>query len=520
MIKLTQKQQIILKHINGSSNREISRVMCISKDTVNKYIHEYEDKKQELLLVDSEMDHKEIIQAIVEKPKYDSTTRKPVKVTPEMLEVIEECIGTNRRKRASGRHKQVMKKIDIYELLKEYEFDISYSTVKRLVQDVEKKHLEAFIRQEYMPGDICEFDWGEVKLDINKEGFKAYQMAVFATARGNYRFAMLFRAQDTAAFQQSHAEFLDHCGGSFQTMVYDNMKVAVKKFVGLYEKEPTKALVELSVYYGFQFRFCNIASGNEKGHVERSVEFVRRKAFAPKDSFTSLEEANRYLKETCNRLNGNRTYNGEIPMEVFQEEKKHLGPKMPKFESCIAQEVRVDKYASVVFSQNHYSVPDDLVGKIVLLKAYTDKIIIYQDNCIVATHNRSYKNHDWVIELRHYLKTLYKKPGALTHSTALLKADTKIQNIYQRYYSKDAKVFLEVLAIIYEKGVDAVESAIEKLELISPLDMGAEKVRTICDHQADTKNREKEYTDQLSVKARETLSGYNHLVLLQRKAVV
>ena len=494
--------------------------MGISKDTVNKYILEYENKKQELLIMDPKMDHKEIIQAIVEKPKYDATTRKPVKVTPEMLEVIDECLENNRRKRSSGRQKQVMKKIDIYELLNEYAFDISYSTVKRLVHDVEQRHLEAFVRQEYMPGDICEFDWGEVKLDINKEGYRAYQMAIFASAKGNYRFAMLFRAQDTAAFQQSHAEFFDHCEGSFQTMVYDNMKVAVKKFVGLHEKEPTKALVELSVYYGFQFRFCNIARGNEKGHVERSVEFVRRKAFAANDCFISLKEANIFLREACQRLNGKRTYNGDIPMEVFKEEQKQLGPKMPKFESCIAQEVRVDKYSTVVFSQNHYSVPDDLVGKIVLLKAYTDTILVYHDSDIVATHNRSYKNHDWVIELRHYLKTLYKKPGALTHSTAMLKADTKIQTIYMRYYSKDAKVFLDVLAIIYEKGIDAVALALEKLERISPLDMGAEKVLTICDHQADTKNREKEYTDHLSIKARESLSCYNQLVLLQKKAVV
>lgn len=54
------------------------------------------------------------------------------------------------------------------------------------------------------------------------------------------------------------------------------MKVAVKRFVGRQEKEPTEALLKLSTYYGFAFRFCN---GNEKGHVERSVEYIRRKAF-------------------------------------------------------------------------------------------------------------------------------------------------------------------------------------------------------------------------------------------------
>ena len=82
------------------------------------------------------------------------------------------------------------------------------------------------------------------------------------------------------------------------------MKVAVKKFVGLHEKEPTKALTELSIYYGFNFRFCNISAGNEKGHVERSVEYVRRHAFSGPchEAFASLADANQYLFETLNEV--------------------------------------------------------------------------------------------------------------------------------------------------------------------------------------------------------------------------
>lgn len=123
--------------------------------------------------------------------------------------------------------------------------------------------------------------------------------------------------------------------------------------------------------------------------------------------------------------------------------------------------MRVDKYTTITYSQNHYSVPDDLVGKLLTVKAYTDRIKIHQEQLLVATHRRSYVNHDWVINLRHYLKTLYKKLGALSHSTALLQADTTIKNIYERYYTKDVRTFLEVLEIIYEKGIDAVNDRLE-----------------------------------------------------------
>lgn len=518
MIKLTQKQSAILKYIDGMSNRAIAKELHMSKDTVNKYVNEYQQQKSELLLLDPGMDQSELIQAIVEKPKYHSDGRKPVKVTQEMMDSIEECLELNRKKRAEGRSKQIMKKIDIYEYLLKKEYDISYSTIKRLVTEIEARHKEAFIRQEYDLGDICEFDWGEVKINIGGEGFKKYQMAVFTSAKANYRFAMLFKAQDTPAFQQAHAEFFEHCGGAYKTMVYDNMKVAVKRFVGLYEKEPTKALMELSIYYGFQFRFCNIAAGNEKGHVERSVEYVRRRVFSEPgcEEFDTLADANRFLFQGCMRLNGRPIYTGIVPMDVFEQEKTFMLPQLPKFESCLISEFRVDKYSTIVVSQNHYSVPDHLVNKLLKVRTYTDKIVAYHDNTIVSVHDRSYVNHDWKIELKHYLRTLYKKPGALHQSTAMLQADTKIKNIYEHYYSKDAKIFLEVLEIIYEKGVDAVDDALRELERLSPLDMSADKVRTVCDHSSERKNCiKKEYTDSLSKMSRTNLSVYNQLAGIQ-----
>ncbi|MGI5876234.1 MAG: hypothetical protein ACOX6X_05385 [Dethiobacteria bacterium] len=49
-------------------------------------------------------------------------------------------------------------------------------------------------------------------------------------------------------------------------MVYDNTRVVVKKFVGPSEKEPTEALIKLSLYYGFNYRFCNVQAGWEKGN--------------------------------------------------------------------------------------------------------------------------------------------------------------------------------------------------------------------------------------------------------------
>ena len=517
VIDLVVKQRIILAHIDGMSNRAIANILHMSKDTVNKYVNEYKAKREELLALHPDMDASEIIQAFVEKPVYDTSNRVPSKITPELLEEIEKILEANRNKRLTGMQKQTMKKIDIYDYLKGKGFDVSYSTIKRATSYLESRHREAFIRQEYNPGEICEFDWGTVKLDIGHQGIQKYQMAVFTAAYSNYRFARLYKSQDTAAFQESHADFFMHCHGTFQRMVYDNMKVAVKKFVGLTEREPTIALTELSIYYGFKFRFCNIASGNEKGHVERSVEFVRRKVFSAPgcDQFETLEEANRFLQRGCMRLNSTEISNGTVPVVTFEEESSHLLPAMPKFESCIKSEGTVDKYSTVTVEKNHYSVPDKLVGKKVQVRLYTDKLIIYYDDSIVARHTRDFGSGQWKIDIYHYLRTLKRKPGALHQSTALLQADTTIKNIYEQYYSRSPKTFLQVLEIIYEYGVDPVLEALHKLELLSPLDMSADKVALVCSKADESYHQNTFKTDHLSKRSKYTLSHYDRLKVLQ-----
>lgn len=73
-------------------------------------------------------------------------------------------------------------------------------------------------------------------------------------------------------------------------MVYDNMRVPIRKFARE-EKEHTQTLFRMSNFYLYHYRFCNARSGREKGHVERSVEYVRRKAFSINLHYTTLAEA-------------------------------------------------------------------------------------------------------------------------------------------------------------------------------------------------------------------------------------
>ena len=100
------------------------------------------------------------------EPTYDSSNRSRRKISDECIDLIKMCLIENKQKRATGKSKQQLKATDIYELLINKGYDISYPSVSNIVRSLKDTLNEAYIKQEYSLGNICEFDWGEVKLNI------------------------------------------------------------------------------------------------------------------------------------------------------------------------------------------------------------------------------------------------------------------------------------------------------------------------------------------------------------------
>lgn len=157
-------------------------------------------------------------------------------------------------------------------------------------------------------------------------------------------------------------------------------------------------------------------------------------------------------------------------------------------------------------------------GSILLDILHTDKVVIYHDGNIIARYNWDFGVHQWRIDIYHYLRTLKRKPDALHQSTALLQSDTMIKNIYEKYYSKDTKTFLEVWDVIYEYGVVTVSEALCKLEKLSPFDMSADKVALICAKKEESLKQTNIKAYRLSEKSKTTLSQYDRLRTIQNQS--
>ena len=444
---MVEKQQIIISYYRlGKSHREISRETGLARRTVKKYIEQYatELNQSNTLVKDG----------VLSEPRYDISTRKSRRLNDEMKLLIRTCLAKNRDKQNKGMSKQQMKATDIHEYLELKGHKIGYTTVCNFIRQENQKGSEIFIRQKHRPGQAIEFDWGEVKIEIDGK-LKRIQLAVFTSSYSNYRWAYLFYRQDMASFLQSHVLFFNHLNYVPQQMVYDNMRVAVKKFgIKNSDKVATDDLLKLSSYYQFDYRFCNIRKGNEKGHVEKSVEFVRRKSFSRHCEFESLQAANLHLSQTCERLNSLtiKGSEGNIKTKML-EEQRLMKPANTDYDVGSYLQLRVDKYHCIKVDTNSYSVPEDFINPFIEVKIYPTQILLYdrKHNCI-AKHERRLTKYQYYIELNHYIHVFRKKPGALKGSVALRQSTEWLQQLHDTHFKDRAIIFIDLLTFFKQSS--------------------------------------------------------------------
>lgn len=487
MLDVETNHTIILLYFKeGLSQRKIAEQLHVSRKTVKTRIAEYERFKSQSGSADPSL-VAATTKYLTEGPSYNSSTRTKRKLTQEIADIIDGYLQDNELKRLEGRKKQQLRKTDIHEQLISAGYCISYTTVSEYIRIRSLQAREAFVRQGFAEGSVCEFDWAEVKIKLDGK-YRRYYLAVFTSAYSNYRYALLFQRQDSLAYKEAHICFFEHIGGVYHQMVYDNMRVAIAHFAGRTEKTPTEGLLQLSRWYQFQWRFCNTAKGNEKGHVERSVEYVRRKVFGFKDCFESFAEAHQYLQERVAELNTRPSSgNQQSPAEKLEMERKGLYTHPGRMECFSAENLRVDKYATISFGTNKYSVPDHLVGTMVFVKIYSEWLMIYDSGGKVCEHKRRYERYGWQIDLNHYLRTLQRKPGAIGGSVALRQAPQWLQDIFVRYFIHDARSFIELLQYCQLNTIsdDQLIACIECLRRQSPSLVMAEHVVALLGNQPE-----------------------------------
>ena len=250
------------------------------------------------------------------------------------------------------------------------------------------------------------------------------------------RFALLYENQRQDVFLDSQVRFFEFMGGTFREGVYDNMRNVVAKFIGKSDKELNPELVKLSAYYHFDLNVTNCFAGWEKGAVESAVKVIRNRAFALDWRFDTLADAQAHLDAVLEKLNEGKDVDAE---------RRALRPLPPRYEVArIREGCRVDKYSCVTVDGARYSAPEELVGKLATVRVYPNEVLVDFNGSCVARHARTREKGAMVLDVRHYLRTLRRKPGALARSEVLAGLPT-LKRIFDDHYSERPKEFIEIV---------------------------------------------------------------------------
>jgi hypothetical protein len=166
--------------------------------------------------------------------------------------------------------------------------------------------------------------------------------------------------------------------------IYDNMKTAVDKVKKGKGRLVNARFATMCAHYLFDPDFCNVASGWEKGVVEKNVQDSRRRIWidAAKQRFGSFAELNAWLGERCRalweRCATPSTSSSAWPRcwSTSGAPDAHAGA----VRRLRREAARVTSTCLVTVARNRYSVPCELAGQMVSTRLYPGSVVVVADD--------------------------------------------------------------------------------------------------------------------------------------------
>lgn len=298
----------------------------------------------------------------------------------------------------------------------------SYETLLRYVREIKQqlKPKEAFLQIETPAGFDAQCDWGKVDLVIADKAQKV-SMFVLKLSYSRYRFACLFFLERQECFFEGHIQAFKFFEGIPKQVTYDNLTTAVLKILKGKARVQQQAFIRFRGEFPFLANFAAPKKGNEKGKVESDIKYIRNHAFALRDEFATIDEANAHLllwlKKDVLRVHGTHK---EVILARYEREKPHLNPLIePLPEGCRVVYAKVNKFSFVQFETNRYSVPTEYVSKTVMVKASAMRIKVVFIDKVIAQHPRLFTRDAQQVNVNHFLSLLEKKARAVDHAVIM-----------------------------------------------------------------------------------------------------
>ncbi|MDR2155526.1 MAG: IS21 family transposase [Burkholderiaceae bacterium] len=427
----------------GLSISEISRRSFMSRNTIKRWLKAPDGAE----------------------PKYERVSAADTKIGPyadRLRQMLEQDARRIQRERRTAKK--------LHEVLQSEGFDGDYSRVTAFVrrwrEDGGQTRVRGYVPLRFEPGEAYQFDWSEERLFVGGI-WRKVQVAHLKLCFSRAFIVQAYPTQSHEMLFDAHTQAFSALGGIARRGIYDNMKTAVDKVLKGKERVVNTRFEAMLSYYLVEPEFCNVASGWEKGVVEKNVQDSRRRIWqdAQQQRFSSFTELNLWLMSRCHTLweSLRHAEHDATLAEMLEYEYPSLMPMIAPFDGYIETMGKVSSTSLVTEKRNRYSVPCEYVGQVVGIRIYPQRIDFVAHNTIVASHVRAFGRAETRYDWQHYIPLIERKPGALRNGAPFADMPApllKLRALLLRHEGGERTV-AKVLAAVPRYGLDAVLVAVE-----------------------------------------------------------
>lgn len=428
--------------VDGLSQREVAEQLGHSRKTIAK-----------------------ALQSASPEP-YTRAAPRPRPMLDGFVEIVRQWLIEDKSRHRKQRHSAVR----IHErLVDEHGFTGSRRAVSDLVKNLRREMIppEVFVPIEHPPGAEVQIDWGQAEIILNGELTKVMLFCA-RLAHSKATFARAYLREDQPSFLDAHVHLVDYLGGVPKIFAYDNLKSAVTKVTGR-ERALNRKFLELRSHYLFQSRFCNVARGNEKGHVENAVKRSQQNYLTPMPSVTRIDQLNEHLLARCAADLTRTDQSTRLTYGQLLQRERGCFQELPAepFRPCIHRPSRVDRYATVQHDEVRYSVPIKHACEHAVVRIGIESVDVIVNDVIVATHRRG-EPGQWMLSIQHYLPALERKPGLLDSgkpfkNSAFSESEQLLRRELEYRYGEDGtRQFINILLLSKQHDYQLVQQAVER----------------------------------------------------------
>ncbi|WNG35388.1 IS21 family transposase [Archangium violaceum] len=256
--------------------------------------------------------------------------------------------------------------------------------------------LSVTMRQTHRAGEkgFVDFSGDGLELVVPETGERQkVKRFLFVLGASSYTYVEPVLGEDLATWVGCHSRALEYFGGVPQVVVPDNLKAAVQR-PDRYEPELNPTYAELARHYGFAVVPARMRKPRDKAKVEAAVLLAERWILAVlrHQRFSTLQQVREAVRPLLEKLNERPMRKlGKSRRQLFEELDRPALKPLPaeRYELAWWKKARVNIDYHIELDEHLYSVPYQLVGKQVDVRATTACVEVFHAGRRVASHPRA-----------------------------------------------------------------------------------------------------------------------------------